>query len=444
MTSTHYKDMGTGSAYFTKNRFVVLFLVCFVFGLSLYANSAYFFNSPEYWRYYPPFQENVHRRHNTHLGEEYYNIAEAIASGKGFSNPFALDTGPTAWMPPLYPYFLALLITLFKLKPLVACCIVLLKNLVLVMSGLMVYEIAKKTFLKLHPEFFLVFYCALILISFRWFFQITHDAWLLLLFMCIIYLLGVSINNTTIRLKTAITWGVVGGLSSLTNPVMGLVWLVLCLFNMCKKHNRRLLIVSYVLFFIICTPWFIRNYIVFNKIIFIKSNLFHDLYSQNYETASGHPDEMWTRAKQKTRAVRHAELGELNFIGIDKERFMNAIKNNPEKFIQNIKDRVLSAFVIYVPHNREYENITITKSVIHALPLIAILFLLMSKGYTRSGYILIALVVYAIFLLPYVLVSYYVRYVMPLIPLKVLFCFWSLDGIINQLTSSSSDRLPEK
>ena len=35
------------------------------------------------------------------------NIANSLATGHGFSSPFRADTGPTAWMTPLFPMFLA-------------------------------------------------------------------------------------------------------------------------------------------------------------------------------------------------------------------------------------------------------------------------------------------------------------------------------------------------
>ena len=41
------------------------------------------------------------------------NIAYSIATGHGFSSPFRVDTGPTAWMTPVYPYFLAGIFRLF-------------------------------------------------------------------------------------------------------------------------------------------------------------------------------------------------------------------------------------------------------------------------------------------------------------------------------------------
>ncbi len=50
---------------------------------------------------------------NAHLGAEYYNIGSAIADGRGFSDPFVVQSGPTAWMPPLLVWIQAGLIRLF-------------------------------------------------------------------------------------------------------------------------------------------------------------------------------------------------------------------------------------------------------------------------------------------------------------------------------------------
>ena len=41
------------------------------------------------------------------------HIAYSIASGKGYSSPFQRDTGPTAWLAPVYPYLLAGIFKLF-------------------------------------------------------------------------------------------------------------------------------------------------------------------------------------------------------------------------------------------------------------------------------------------------------------------------------------------
>src|ERR1700685_345418 len=41
------------------------------------------------------------------------NIAHSLATGHGFSSPFRVDTGPTAWMTPLFPLLLAEIFRLF-------------------------------------------------------------------------------------------------------------------------------------------------------------------------------------------------------------------------------------------------------------------------------------------------------------------------------------------
>src|SRR5882672_2186391 len=44
---------------------------------------------------------------NFSFGWEMGRIGRAIATGRGFADPFDGQTGPTAWEPPLYPYLIA-------------------------------------------------------------------------------------------------------------------------------------------------------------------------------------------------------------------------------------------------------------------------------------------------------------------------------------------------
>src|SRR5208282_6587259 len=45
--------------------------------------------------------------------QETGNIAFALAEGKGFSNVFRTETGPTAWLAPVYPLLVAAIFKLF-------------------------------------------------------------------------------------------------------------------------------------------------------------------------------------------------------------------------------------------------------------------------------------------------------------------------------------------
>jgi hypothetical protein len=60
-------------------------------------------------------------------GHEMAQIARNITAGRGFSDPLhTIPTGPTASEPPLYPLFLALLMKLFGISPLMVIVLVLL------------------------------------------------------------------------------------------------------------------------------------------------------------------------------------------------------------------------------------------------------------------------------------------------------------------------------
>src|SRR6266567_9600030 len=45
-------------------------------------------------------------QNNFSFGYEMGRIGRAIATGRGFADPFNAQTGPTAWEPPLYPYLI--------------------------------------------------------------------------------------------------------------------------------------------------------------------------------------------------------------------------------------------------------------------------------------------------------------------------------------------------
>src|ERR1700726_3555440 len=45
--------------------------------------------------------------------QETGSIARSIANGSGFSNPFGRDTGPTAWLTPVYPLLVAAAFKIF-------------------------------------------------------------------------------------------------------------------------------------------------------------------------------------------------------------------------------------------------------------------------------------------------------------------------------------------
>lgn len=433
-------------AYLKSNKSVIGFLCCFVFGLSLYANCSYFFNSPKQLAFFPPFIEGLNLNHNKHLGAEYYFIAQALAAGKGFSNPFQAETGPTAWMPPLYPFFLALLIRLFHSTLAVACVIVFLKNVVLVGAGLVMYGVAQRTARTLKAEWALAVYALLLLNDFRSFFQVTHDTWLVLSCITGIYPLAVFVRKRDSSPATALLWGLAGGLSMLASPVVGMVWGVLWLAVFLTKKNAGMHLIALTACMVLFSPWVIRNYAVFGRFIAIKSNLFFDAYFINYELEKGglidsptfvekHP--VW-RVRDDPEAP-YRTLGEVAFLEMYKKKFFSELKRDPYTYLRNVKNRLAAALFIYYPLD-DGERALAGRSLIHALPFMGFLIILVFKGYRGSDEVKIALVICGLYLLPYIAVNYYVRYAIPLTPLKVLLVLWGADLLVYQAVTVRSQK----
>jgi hypothetical protein len=426
------------SEYLKRNRGVLLFLTCFVFLLSFYANCSYFFNTPKQLAFFPPFIEGLNLNYNKHLGAEYYFIAQALAAGKGFSNPFQVETGPTAWMPPLYPFFLALLIKLFHSTLAVACIIVFLKNVVLVVAGLVIYGTAQRTARTMKASCAVAVYIALLLNDFRSFFQITHDTWLVLFFITTIFPLAVYLRKHGGTLTTALIWGLVGGLSMLASPVVGVVWCALWLAVLVKKKSVRMQFVSLSVCLVLFSPWIIRNYAVFGRFIVMKSNLFFDAYFVNYELGKDglidgptflekHP--VWQA--QEDPEAPYRKQGEVRFLETYKQKLFDALSRDPYTYLRNIKNRLFAALFIYYPLD-DCSRALVGRSIIHALPFVGFLIILFGKGYRCSDYMKIAMVTCGLYLLPYIAVNYYVRYAIPLTPLKVLFAFWGADLLVTR------------
>lgn len=111
---------------------------------SAYANLAFLVQSPSAYRFFPPFEPGRNQNQVDHLGAEYFNIASALANGRGYADPFRVPTGPTAWMPPALPTLQAALLWGCEGdRAVVTTLIVLLQTLTLIGTGWLVLALVQ-------------------------------------------------------------------------------------------------------------------------------------------------------------------------------------------------------------------------------------------------------------------------------------------------------------
>jgi hypothetical protein len=183
------------------------------------------------------------------------------------------------------------------------------------------------------------------------------------------------------------------------------------------------------------SPWVVRNYLIFGRLIPVKSNVAYELYQSQCLTRDGvlrsnvfgsHPycsdnEERW----------EYRRVGEMAYLDRKKDLFLQAVARDPLDFPERVVNRFLAATLVYTPFESGEENrrpwTFWTCRILFPLPFVALVALLGTSPWrplTRAQWVVIG--VYLAYLLPYVLVSYYDRYKFPVFAAEVLLVVWAV------------------
>ena len=375
------------------------------------------------------------------LHGEYFNIAKAVAAGRGFADPFGAPTGPTAWQAPLLPSLEAAVLWMSDgAASAVVRVLVVLHVSVLIATGLIVIGMAWQTSgwggAMVAAGAFAIGLAA----NFRICFELATDPWLNLLFLDL-FLAGLFWLRPLDHWPSALGWGLLGGVGAMANPVLGLVWGGLTVALSVKERAWRQLAVALVVAGLAVTPWLIRNYNVFRRWIPVKSNLGYELYQAQCLQPPGvltvaaigtHPSNPNSQERRE-----YQRLGETDYVARKWEQFAEAVRADPLDFLDRLASRFLCATVWYespdpIRDARRPWLMWLNRCV-HPLPFAALLTLLVMGMQRRLRPVeWTAIGIYVLYLVPYVAASYYDRYAMPLIGVKVLLVVWAIERLAGR------------
>ncbi len=404
------------------------------------------------------FVADLHRRTNgmaywlrpdftNALGSEYHNIAVALYHGDGFAHPFRVESGPTAWMPPVVPVLLAGLYCLVdgQRHRLVEAVVGIQAAVVLVTCLMVIHEARVRD--RLGVGYGIV--GAAIVSHFFHFFQMTDDSWWLMLVVDVIWL---CVRIDIARVKTTFAmwvWGGLGGVSFLSSPIFGVVWLAISLVNLFTGHpmtdagfrpftigfGRR--IGTILIAMCLVLPWTIRNRVEIGAWYPIKSNLSYEAWQSLEIDSNGVLDAESLKHHPYSSSERRSEyqsLGEKQFVAEYGRRFLDALSRHPGKAIRFGLNRFLAATLWYTPFLEDETIVPIalwTTRLIHVFPFLAALFLLADRK--RLDYpTLCLLLIYIIGLAPYIVISYTERYATPIWSVKALLVLSAADRVLSR------------
>jgi hypothetical protein len=250
--------------------------------------------------------------------QETGNIAYALAQGKGFSNVFRTETGPTAWLAPVYPLIVAATFKLFgtfTAWAFFAC--VALNMLFSSAVCLPIFFVGKRIGglgVGAGAAWLWAVFPSAVMMPFEWIWDTSLSA-----------LLAALILWATLELAESERWldwgayGVLWGLALMTNPALGMLMPFLLGWAAFRARGENLTRWKRVglaagLAILCCVPWTIRNYVAFHRFIPVRSNLPFELWLGNNDIFDEHARNGRRSITRTEEARRYAQLGETAYM----------------------------------------------------------------------------------------------------------------------------------
>lgn len=263
------------------------------------------------------------------------NIAYSLATHHGFASPFRSDTGPTAWMTPVYPLILAAIFNVFGLYTYHAFLAAMAWNIACsALTCIPIYKIGREAGSEgagaLAAWFWAIFPNAVI-IPVREFW----DASLAALLVAVI-LWATIVTSRSCRRNAWIAYGCLWGFALMTTPTLG-SFLPFLLGWMVFRAPRPLLAairkpaLSVSIALLLCVPWTVRNYRVFHAFVPLRSVLGLQLWMGNNETSGKQWAGLLHPIANSTERGRYVELGEMHYMAEKRGEALRFIANHPRE-----------------------------------------------------------------------------------------------------------------
>ena len=297
-------------------------------------------------------------RDHWRFGYENGRLARSIAEGRGFSSPLFEDTGPSAWMTPVYPYINAAVFKIFGIYSTASAFLLLsFQALTSALTCLPIFFSTRKLFgqgVAAWTGWAWAFFPYAIYFSV----ERIWSTWLSTLLLTVLFLITLHLEKST-RLWHWIGYGLLWGLTALTDPIALAAWPFFAGWAVYRMRRRRLhwalpLAVSVLALGVSVAPWFVRNYSLFGRVIPFRDNAGLEIHIGNNGDTSHwrtrnigpwHNNEEWKEFK---------ELGEVRYMDREKERGITFIRSHPGWFARVTVRRFAYIWTGYWSFDKRY------------------------------------------------------------------------------------------
>ncbi|HEX2710903.1 MAG TPA: glycosyltransferase family 39 protein [Candidatus Acidoferrales bacterium] len=272
-----------------------------------------------------------------YFGFETGRIARSIAEGHGYGSPMLIETGPTAWLTPVYPYLVAGVFKLFGIYTKTSAFVSLGVNcLFSALTCIPLFFIAERSFgrgvaIASCWTWALFPYFIYIASSFVW------DTCLAALVLTFLFYWALKLREQHGTWRWA-GFGALWGFSALTNastisicPALS-VWALYPLWPDRQRWLKAALLVAFGVG-IILLPWEVRNYRTLHSPVPLRDNFWlefwvgNDGHTQRWLDLDAHPS---TNAEEQGKFV---QLGEIPYMREKRHQALGFLAHHPGLYV---------------------------------------------------------------------------------------------------------------
>jgi len=296
---------------------------------------------------------------------EHGNIASALLRGEGFADPFGTPSGPTAWVPPVFPFYVTAVFAVFGIKSIASAWAMIVLDALF--AGLCVFCTAAVLDLCGAPA--VKPWLAAALVALTWLQEFASGPWIstgwFVAALDAVFLMAAAGAHSDGRSKWWWTMAIAASALSLTHAGSALgCWVVVCVLWLLDAKRRavgtcagglRVILISAIKPMAVLAAcalaigiWTARNWSVFHQTIPLKSAGWFEIYLAEYYTNDGVIDDAVMLAhhpfSNPRLLVDYTAEGEAHFLEAYRPKAKALIEAAPMSFVRHVGDRALSVF----------------------------------------------------------------------------------------------------
>jgi len=351
-------------------------------------------------------------------------VARSIVAGHGFGNVFA-DTGPTAVLPPVYAYLLAGVFWLLgTYTPASIVAALALNSLFSALTCIPVFLLARRCF-DLRVAKWTGWGWALSPYGIYYGADWAWSTCLVTLLLAVLFLWAVRLEEFG-GMWEWLSFGALGGVAALTEPVVLSVVPLLSLWTCWRRFRRgcswRLsATVATLGALAVMSPWFVRNYVTFHQFIPIRSGFGLELYIGNSADSLHWVDRSLHPNHNDAELAEYAQRGEPAYMARKAQQATQYIHSHPAQYLSRVARRVVYVWTGFWSFDRAYlaeEPLDVPNIFLSTTMTVLALAGLRQMRRQHTGLAVRFVIVFVFFPLPYYFShpeTYYLRPVDPLI-----------------------------